>query len=153
MGILDLGTGTGVLAIAAARAWRRPVLAIDLDALAVRAARENARLNRVAPLLTIVQANGPFTPAVNAQPPFTIVFANILLGPLQRLAKPLQDRIAPGGILVLSGLLAAQANAARTAYHGFRLERRIDIDGWTTLVLRRARQRPAAAVAPAPRET
>jgi ribosomal protein L11 methyltransferase len=133
--ILDLGTGTGVLAIAAARAWHRRVLATDIDIAAVRVARENARLNRADPLVEIVTANGVSAPAIRAGAPFDLVFANILLGPLQRLASPLVNIVAPGGHVVLSGLMNAQANAALAAYHALVLERRIEIDGWTTLVL------------------
>lgn len=158
--ILDLGTGTGILAIAAARALRRRVLATDIDAAAVRAARGNARLNRAGALVEVVKANGlnapairagalvevakangPNAPAIRAYTPFDLVFANILLEPLRRLASPLTNLVAPGGTLVLSGLLTPQANAALAAYHAFRLERRIVLDGWTTLVLRRAGHR------------
>jgi ribosomal protein L11 methyltransferase len=135
--ILDLGTGTGVLAIAAARAWHRRVLATDIDAAAVRVARENARHNRVGPLVDFVTANGVTAPAIRQRAPFGLVLANILLGPLQRLASPLVNIIAPGGYVVLSGLMTAQANAALAAYHALVLERRTDIDGWTTLVLKR----------------
>jgi ribosomal protein L11 methyltransferase len=85
-----------------------------------------------------LRAKGLAAPAIRARAPFDLVFANILLAPLQRLAAPLTGIIAPGGRVVLSGLLASQANAARAAYHGLRLERRITLDGWTTLVLRRA---------------
>ena len=137
--ILDLGTGSGVLAIAAARALRARVLATDIDAVAVRAARDNARLNRVGDLVEVVKADGVAAPAIRAHAPFDLVFANILLEPLQRLAAPLTDIVAPRGRVVLSGLLAAQANAARSAYGTFALERRITLDGWTTLVLRRGR--------------
>jgi len=137
--ILDLGTGSGVLAIAAARALRARVLATDIDAVAVRAARDNARLNRVGDLVEVVKADGVAAPAIRAHAPFDLVFANILLEPLQRLAAPLTDIVAPRGRVVLSGLLAAQANAARSAYGAFALERRITLDGWTTLVLRRGR--------------
>jgi ribosomal protein L11 methyltransferase len=144
--ILDLGTGTGVLAIAAARAWRRRLLATDIDADAVRVARENARLNGVVPLIEVVEANGLAAPAIRSRAPFDLVVANILLGPLQRLASPLTKAIAPGGYLVLSGLLSAQANAALSAYHALPLERRIEIDGWTTLILKR-RKRIRAVVA------
>jgi ribosomal protein L11 methyltransferase len=136
--ILDLGTGSGVLAIAAARALRRRVLATDIDPEAVRVARDNARLNRAGSLVEVLRADGLAAPQIRAGAPFDLVFANILLAPLQRLAAPLTAIIAPGGRLVLSGLLASQANAARAAYRGLRLERRIALDGWTTLVLRRA---------------
>jgi ribosomal protein L11 methyltransferase len=136
--ILDLGTGSGVLAIAAAHAFHRRVLATDIDAAAVRVARHNTRLNRAGPMVEVLCANGLATPAIRARAPFDLVIANILLAPLQRLAAPLTELVAPGGRVVLSGLLIAQANAARTAYRGFRLERRIALDGWTTLVLRKA---------------
>ena len=150
--ILDLGTGSGVLAIAAARAMRRRVLATDYDASAVRAARDNVRLNRAAPMIEVVKADGVAVQAIRARAPFDLVFANILLGPLQRFASPLAKLIAPGGRIVVSGVLTAQANAAIAAYHALTLERRIDLDGWTTLVFVR-RSRPRANVArrrPAP---
>ena len=120
-------------------------MATDIDAVAVRAARDNARLNRAGPLVEVVQADGVTAPAIRARAPFDLVFANILLGPLQRLAAPLTKIVAPGGRVVLSGLLTAQANAALAAYRAFRLERRIELDGWTTLVLRRACARSAIA--------
>jgi ribosomal protein L11 methyltransferase len=137
--VLDLGTGSGVLAIAAARLLRRRVLATDIDTAAVRVAYANARLNRVGPLVALATAVGVTAPAIRARAPFDLVFANILLEPLQRLAAPLAKIVAPGGRVVLSGLLTAQANAALAAYHAFRLERRVALDGWTTLVLKRGR--------------
>jgi ribosomal protein L11 methyltransferase len=137
--ILDLGTGSGVLAIAAARALRRRVLATDIDAAAVRVARANAALNRAGALVTLATARGVTAPAIRARAPFDLVFANILLEPLQRLAAPLARIVAPGGRIVLSGLLTAQANAALAAYRGFALERRITLDGWTTLLMKRPR--------------
>jgi ribosomal protein L11 methyltransferase len=135
--ILDLGTGSGVIAIAAARALRQRVLATDVDPTAVQVARANARLNRVGTLVQVVEANGIIAERLHSQAPFDIIFANILLGPLQRLATPLIKLTAPGGRMVLSGLLASQANAARAAYHALALERRIVLDGWTTLILKR----------------
>jgi ribosomal protein L11 methyltransferase len=140
--ILDLGTGSGVLAIAAARAWRQPVLATDNDPSAVRAARANARLNRAGTLVDVIQADGASAGRLRAQARFGLILANILLRPLQRFASPLRARLAPGGRIVLSGLLASQANAALAAYRPLALERRLDIEGWTTLVLTR-RRRPA----------
>jgi ribosomal protein L11 methyltransferase len=135
--ILDLGTGSGVLAIAAARALRRSILATDIDANAVRIARDNASLNRAAPTIHVCRGNGVAAPAIRRRAPFDLAFANILLGPLQRLAAPLSRLIAPGGRIVLSGVLASQAKAALVAYHELTLERRIVLDGWTTLVLKR----------------
>lgn len=134
--ILDLGTGSGVLAIAAARAFRRRVLASDIDAHAVRIARDNARLNGSAPLVRVCRADGLAAAAIRAGAPFDLVFANILLAPLQKLAGPLTRIVAPRGRVILSGLLNAQASAARAAYPNFKLERRIMLEGWTTLVLK-----------------
>jgi ribosomal protein L11 methyltransferase len=124
------------------------VLATDIDADAVRVARENTELNGVGPLIEVAKANGLAAPAIRSRAPFDLVVANILLGPLQRLASPLTKTIAPGGHLVLSGLLTAQANAALSAYRALPLERRIEIDGWTTLILKR-RRRARSVVAPA----
>ncbi len=138
--VLDVGTGTGVLAIAAARALRRPVLASDIDRRAARVARENVRRNR-APGVTIVDAAGLGARRFRERAPFDLVLANILLGPLQRMATPMRRLLAPGARVVLSGLLTSQASAALAAYRreGLALERRVVLDGWSTLVLRRGR--------------
>jgi ribosomal protein L11 methyltransferase len=149
--ILDLGTGSGVLAIAAARALRRHVLATDIDPAAVRVARANARLNRARAMIEVVIADGVTARTIRRRAPFDLVFANILLGPLQRMAMPLQKLTAPGSRIVLSGLLRAQANAALAAYRTFALERRIDLDGWTTLVLARRAGRGGAVAHRRPR--
>ena len=141
--ILDLGTGSGVLAIAAARAFRRHVLATDIDPHAVRAARANARLNRAGGMVEVVHAAGATARSLRARAPFDLIFANILLGPLQRIASPLRRLTAPGARIVLSGVLPSQANAVFAAYRPFALERRIQLDSWTTLVFARG-----VAVAP-----
>jgi len=143
--ILDIGCGTGVLAIAAARVRRQPVLASDIDPVSVRVAQDNARLNRVGTLVKIILANGVSNRRINARAPFDLVFANILLGPLKLLAGPIRRIAAPGARIVLSGLLSDQANAVLAAYRafGFALERRIPLDGWMTLIL----SRPAARTA------
>jgi len=144
--ILDLGTGSGVLAIAAARALRQPVLATDIDGSAVRAARANAALNRAGSFVEVIKADGVTGPKLRERAPYDLILANILLRPLQRLAAPLTRLAAPGARVVLSGLLASQANAAISAYRGLALERRIDLDGWTTLILVR-RKRSGADIA------
>ena len=135
--ILDLGTGSGVLAIAAAKIFRAPVLAIDIDAQSVQAARANAARNGVGALVTVVHAAGLNTREVAARAPFDLVLSNILLRPLQRLAAPMARQLMPNARVVLSGVLAAQANAALAAYRsqGLMLERSFALDGWVTPVM------------------
>ena len=137
--VLDVGTGSGILAFAAAKALRTPVVASDIDPLAVAVARDNARLNHVAPLISFVTAAGVTRQALTAPGPYDLIFANILLGPLVRMARPLARLAAPGARVVLSGLLPSHANAALSAYRaqGLVLEKRFPLDGWMTLLLRR----------------
>jgi ribosomal protein L11 methyltransferase len=137
--VLDIGTGTGVLAIAAARALRRPVLASDLDPRAVATARSNARLNRAGAAVTIIRAAGLTHPRFRGPSRFDLVLANILLGPLKGMARPITRLLAPRARVVLSGLLPEHANAALAAYRlqGLALERHIPVEGWVTLILRR----------------
>jgi ribosomal protein L11 methyltransferase len=137
--VLDVGTGTGVLAIAAARLMRTRVVAGDVDAVAVDAARSNARLNRVASLITFAVGAGTRAPAIAAGARYDLIFANILLGPLKRLAVPLRNLAAPRARIVLSGLLPNHANAVVAIYRnqGFVLERRILLEDWITLVMHR----------------
>jgi ribosomal protein L11 methyltransferase len=139
--VLDVGTGSGVLAIAAACALRARVLATDIDAFAVKTARTNARHNRAGNLVSVVEADGVGARAIRAHTPYDLIFANILLGPVKRIATPLRDLAAPGGRIVLSGILPSQASAVIAAYRPLALARRFDIDGWTTLVLERRTRR------------
>jgi ribosomal protein L11 methyltransferase len=147
--VLDLGTGSGVLAIAAAKALRAAVAASDIDRAAVRIARANAAHNGVRRWVVVVHGAGLRAPRLRG--PFDLVLANILLGPLVALAAPIAARLAPGGRAIVSGLLPGQANAALAAYrrYGLALERRIVLAGWVTLLLARAPHRP---VVPRPRE-
>ena len=135
--VADIGAGTGVLAIAAAKALRVPVLASDIDPEAVRIAHENARLNGVAPLVECLHAAGLGAPRFQTRAPFDLVFANILLPPLKRLAGPMRPLLARGAHVVLSGLLAEQEQAALAAYrpHGLTLVQRIPLGEWVTLLL------------------
>lgn len=135
--ILDLGTGTGVLAIAAAAALRRPVLATDIDVTSVRIAHDNALRNKTGALVTALRARGLHARLIAERAPFDLVFANILLAPLLRLVAPVARSLMPGARVVLSGLLKPQANAVISAARtqGLSLERRIELDFWTTLVL------------------
>jgi ribosomal protein L11 methyltransferase len=139
---LDIGTGTGVLAIAAARALRRPVLASDIDRRAVTTARENARLNRARAYVEIVHRAGLAAQRFRQRAPFELIFANILLEPLRQLATPMARLVAPSGRVVLSGLLLSQAGPALASYRarGLMLVRRIRLEGWATLVLARPRR-------------
>jgi ribosomal protein L11 methyltransferase len=138
--ILDVGTGTGVLAIAAARSLRRPALASDIDPQAVRVARENARLNAIAPCIRAVAASG-VDAGVFRGGRYDLIFANILEAPLRRMSAPLSSLAGPDGRLILSGLLPAHAPGVISAYRrqGMRLQARLTVDGWATLILRRGR--------------
>jgi len=137
--VLDVGTGSGVLAIAAARALHCPVTAIDIDPQAVATARVNARLNRAGPMIAFTCANGANVRLVRERAPYDLIFANILLPPLKRMAAGLSRLVSHSGSIVLSGLLASHASAALSVYEaqGLRLERRIALDGWVTLLLRK----------------
>lgn len=135
--VLDLGCGTGVLAIGAAKLWRKRVIASDIDPVAVIVTRENARANGEGPLVRGVTADGLTAPALAASAPYDLIIANILAGPLTRLAPSIAGALAPRGTLVLSGLLRGQENLVLSFYrpHGLKL-RETRRDGvWSALVL------------------
>jgi ribosomal protein L11 methyltransferase len=134
---LDVGTGTGVLAIAAARTGTRTAVGTDIDAVSVRIARENAVLNRAR--ARFVRADGLAHRAVAGAGPYDLVFANILARPLVRLAPGIGRALRPGGVAILSGLLRHQQRYVAAAYlaRGFHLVRRYHRDAWATLVLQR----------------
>lgn len=135
--VLDLGTGTGVLAIAAAKALRHTVLATDIDKQSVAVARENARLNGVGNLVQAEWATGFASPVFAAYAPFDLVLANILANPLRALAQPMSEHLAPGALVILSGLLQPQAQSVIAAYRarGCVLLRQLVIEGWSSLLL------------------
>ncbi|MGQ4273137.1 50S ribosomal protein L11 methyltransferase [Terrihabitans sp. B22-R8] len=135
--VLDLGTGTGVLGIAAAKALHLPVLASDIDATSVLIARENAALNRTGTSVRVVHANGMQDPAIQTAAPFDLIFANILAGPLVALAPSIARAVMPGGHVILSGLLTHQERAVRAAYRlqGLIVVRRTVLNNWVTLTL------------------
>ncbi|MBN8994532.1 MAG: 50S ribosomal protein L11 methyltransferase [Rhizobiales bacterium] len=137
---LDLGTGTGVLAIAITRAAKAPVVASDIDAVATRIAEENARLNGVAGLVHAVTAPGLSKSVFADAGPFDLIVANILAGPLVMLAPAIRRHLAPGGTVILSGLLVSQRARIVAAYRaqGLRLAGGIEREGWLTLTFRRA---------------
>jgi ribosomal protein L11 methyltransferase len=137
--VLDLGTGTGVLAIAAAKALRRRILASDIDRRAAITARDNARLNGAGNLVQAICATGFGAREFKSRGPFDLVLANILANPLKRLATPMRAHLAASATVILSGLLPSQANGVIAAYraNGLILQERIELEGWTSLLLRR----------------
>lgn len=136
--LLDVGAGTGVLAIAAARTGSILALGTDIDPVSVRIANENAALNEAD--ARFVHAAGLSDPAITAEAPYDLVFANILAQPLIELAPDIHGALRPGGTTILSGLLRTQEDAVRTAYEsaGFALSTALHKDAWATLVLTRA---------------
>jgi ribosomal protein L11 methyltransferase len=136
--VLDLGTGSAVLAIAAAKSLSRDVLATDIDPVAVRVARENCEQNGAKGRVRLLVAAGLSHPAIQAAAPFDLVTANILARPLIQLAPAIRRVVAPGGHVVLSGLLDSQAREVTARYlaQGFTLAARLFLDGWATLHLR-----------------
>ena len=138
--VLDLGSGTGVLAIAAAKALRRRVLASDIDLLAASVARDNARLNGVGNLVEAICATGFSAPQFAGRAPFDLVLANILANPLRELATPMAAHLAPSAMVILSGLLPHQASGVIAAYRARNLVllRHLQIEGWSSLLLQRA---------------
>ena len=139
--VLDLGTGSGILAIAAAKSLSRHVIAADIDPVAVRVAAENAALSGVAPRIDAVCASRPGDRLITGHAPYQLIVANILAGPLIALAAGLRRIIANGGQLILSGLLDEQAQMVSACYiaHGFVMRGRLSIDGWSTLHMQAAR--------------
>ena len=135
--VLDVGAGTGVLAIAAARTGTAKAVGTDIDRVSVRISKENAKVNQTN--ARFVHAFGLSHRAVREHAPYDLVFANILARPLVFLAQDIKGALKPGGIAILSGLLRSQERLVRAAYlsRGFKLERRIHRDAWAALVLRR----------------
>lgn len=137
--VADIGCGTGVLAMAAARMWPARVTASDIDALAVETARANAAANHLGGRILCVTAPGFRHPLLHARAGYDLVLANILALPLRRLAPEVARHAAPAATLVLSGVLTRQAPGVEAVYRawGFRRHRLLRLGEWTTLVLRR----------------
>ena len=135
--ILDLGTGSGVLAIAAAKCWRARTIAVDIDTQAVATARANIDSNRIGVPVRMLNVDGFHAPELRRR--FDLVLANILARPLIAFAPALAALVTAGGHAVLSGFLAKEMPSVLAAYrrHGFCLRRRLTLDDWTTLVLGR----------------
>jgi ribosomal protein L11 methyltransferase len=137
--MLDMGTGSGVLAMAAAKAGARAVLAADIDPVATDVTRDNVRLNGLSQRVAAITASRPDDPRLTVAGPYDLVVANILAGPLCQMATGLARLVTSGGHLVLSGLLAREERliVARYRATGLSLARRIPREGWHTLVFRR----------------
>ncbi len=136
---LDLGTGSGVLAIAIARMARIPVLATDIDPVATRVALDNVRLNGVSGFVGTATATGFHHPVFKTNGPFDLIVANILARPLMALAPDMAKNLAEGGSLVLSGILDSQRDAVLAAYvaQRFRHVATLHKEGWSTIHLKR----------------
>ena len=143
--VLDMGTGSGILALAMANLWRIPVVACDIDEKAVAVARTNASLNSLGAYIKTGAGNG-YMALKNgnlkkqAQKKFDLITANILARPLAGMAPDLTNALLPGGRAVLSGLIIRDEKMVLNAHrrHGLYLEKRIVIDGWLTLVLKKS---------------
>ncbi|MBA7474171.1 MAG: 50S ribosomal protein L11 methyltransferase [Bradyrhizobium icense] len=137
--VLDLGTGTGVLGIAAAKALKIGVLASDIDPPSVKVAQENARLNETGNFVQVIRATGFSAPGFAHRGPFDLVLANILANPLRQLATPMARHLALGALVILSGLLTPQARGVIAAYRARGLVplRHLRIEGWSSLLLRK----------------
>jgi ribosomal protein L11 methyltransferase len=138
--ILDLGTGSGVLAMAAAALLHRPVLAIDIEPWSARTAADNARRNGLVNRVHVRHGDGWRDRTVRRARPYDLVFANILARPLCAMARSLAAGLAPGGTAILAGLLPHQARMVIAAHRrvGLYLEQALPEDGWMTLILRRS---------------
>ncbi|MEV4606107.1 50S ribosomal protein L11 methyltransferase [Neorhizobium sp. LMR1-1-1.1] len=132
---LDLGTGSGVLAIAVRKVRKIPVLATDIDPVAVRVARENVKRNGIASGIRVETAPGFHSPAFREDGPFDLIIANILARPLMKMAPELGHHLAPGGSVILSGILAAQRWKVIAAYNGAGMRHLSTIwkNGWVTM--------------------
>lgn len=139
--VADIGCGTAVLAIAAAKVLHLPVMASDIDPQAVDVALVNAAANGVSELVSCVEAAGFEHAAISEIGPYDLVFANILKGPLVELAPSASANTKAGGYIILSGILTPQADDVIAAYtaEGFDLSARDVIGEWTTLTLRKLR--------------
>lgn len=138
--MIDVGTGTGVLAIALAKRTRKLVIASDIDPISVATTIDNARLNGVAAQIRALEATGLDHPEIAKAGPYDLIVANILVGPLVGLAPAVRKAAAPGGLIILSGILNTQVPRIVSAYkvQGIAVAEKILKKEWATLVLKRA---------------
>jgi len=137
--VADIGCGTAVLAMAAARVWDGTILASDIDQVAVDVAEANLRANGMAGRVGCVEAAGFDHGDLLAVAPYDLIFANILKGPLVALAPEMAEHLRPGGYAILSGILNEQAENVAEVYarNGINQVRRDEIGDWTTLLLQK----------------
>lgn len=134
--VLDLGCGSAVLAIAAAKLWDVEVLASDIDEKSVEIANENIALNGVEDLANAIAADGFSDPQIKVRAPYDFIFANILAGPLVDFAPAMANHLRPAGRVMLAGLMADQEAGVKDAYEraGFKLINRLDHKIWPVLL-------------------
>lgn len=139
--VADIGCGTAVLAMAAARIWQVTALASDIDSVAVDTAAANVLANGLDGRVVCVEAEGFDHPTLEQAAPFDLVMANILKAPLIQLAPDMAGNVMAGGRIILSGILTTQADEVAQTYRnaGFTLDRRDDLGEWSTLTLTRVR--------------
>ncbi|WP_108461147.1 50S ribosomal protein L11 methyltransferase [Devosia naphthalenivorans] len=135
--MLDVGTGTGVLAIALAKRTRTPVIASDIDPISVTTTIENAEQNGVGKLIIAIEATGLTHPTIAQNGPYDLIVANILAGPLMALAPAVGKAAQKGATIILSGILQHQARGVINAYarQGMTLTQKLQRKEWTTLML------------------
>jgi ribosomal protein L11 methyltransferase len=136
---IDIGTGSGILAIAIAKRFNVDVMASDIDPIAIDVARENAGINGVEARLSFVVCDGLDDPGIVSAAPYDLIIANIVANPLIALAPGISNISAGGGHVILSGILLEQADSVVSAYagNGLSLKDRIDLGNWSTLILAR----------------
>lgn len=136
---LDMGCGSGILAIAAAKIWHCPVIGIDIDPVSVKVSRENALKNKAHKLVKFGDGDGYNTNLCRKNAKYDLIVANILARPLMKMAIDLNKHLAKGGVAILSGLLASQEKMVLSAHQvqGLKLIERISINGWNTLIIGR----------------
>jgi ribosomal protein L11 methyltransferase len=135
--VLDMGTGSGILAIAAAKLWKTDILAVDLDPVSVRVTDENTKTNRVSKFIKTGVSDGYSAMQVKRAAPYDLIISNILARPLIAFAPHLKRNLAPGGVAILSGLLVSQEKQVLAAHrtHGLYLKKKFVYQGWCTLVI------------------
>ena len=136
--ILDMGCGSGILALAAAKLWHRPVTGIDIDPVSVVTSKDNARKNHISALVKLSAGDGYNTNLVRKNAKYDLIIANILARPLMKMAPYLKKNLTHNGIAVLSGLLTRQEQSVLSAHRlqGLRLVYSIRQNGWSTLILK-----------------